>query len=384
MKLLHTADVHLTPAAPERFDAFERVCRVARDLGCAALLVAGDLFDSPSAAAEMRPQVRELFDSLETEVLLIPGNHDAAACGSGEYYGRMVRLAAGGSPMVWDVGNVPVVGLPYAPGRASCEYLRTLPIKQIDAPLVVLAHADFYNSALATLYFQEKEGSGAGFFWDRDFEEFPLAYIALGHWHNPTLPPVKVNRVQVAYSGTPYPLAKGETGPRKVFLVTVSQTDVGVEALDIPGVPRRETASFFFVPGSEEQTLEEIRTYLCERADPLVMIDLEVNGWIGDAREEVYTKEINALAVRYRDGWKAVNPGTPRFLSAGALSGTAGRCLQLLRELDPPDFFEVDEFCGPPLKQLAREVLSDRESLYREAMTVLLRHLGRGGTVADS
>jgi predicted MPP superfamily phosphohydrolase len=63
LKVLHTADIHLSPAAPERMEALRSVCHLSQELGCAALLIAGDLFDTPKAAMDLRAEVRELFDS---------------------------------------------------------------------------------------------------------------------------------------------------------------------------------------------------------------------------------------------------------------------------------------------------------------------------------
>lgn len=384
MKFLHTGDVHLTPATPARLEALRAVCRMAQELECAALLIAGDLFDSVEAAFEMRARVRELFDSLPFDICLIPGNHDAAAFSSGQYYGSNVR-SAGTDPAVWRVGEVPVIGLPYAPGRTAYESLCTLPLPEGESPLVVMAHASFYYSALARLYRQGEEGcSGEAHLWDRDFADFPPSYIALGHWHNPTLPPVQVNRAWIAYSGSPYPLARGETGARKAFLVEIGPDGIKVEGQDIPGVPRRETVAFYFLPGSEEQTIEEIRTYLCNSADPNVIMDIETGGWLGNAREETIARELEALAGHFRDGWKEINLGTPQFSSTGSLSGIGRRCLELLGEVAPPGVFEMDDFTAPFLRTLAEEVLNEQDLLYREALAFILRYLGRGSGHADS
>lgn len=384
MRFLHTGDVHLTPGAPARFEALRAVCGMARELECDALLIAGDLFDSAAAASEMRARVRELFDSLPFAVCLIPGNHDAEAFSSGQYYGSNVR-SAGTEPAVWRVGGVPVIGLPYAPGRTAYESLCTVPLPGEESPLVVMAHASFYYSALARLYRQEEDGSsGEAHLWDRDFTDFPHSYIALGHWHNPTLPPVQVNRAWVAYSGSPYPIARGETGARKALLVEIGPDDIKVEGRDIPGVPRRETVAFYFLPGSEEQTIEEIRSYLCNSADPNVILDIETGGWLGDAREETVAREIEALADHFRDGWKEINLGTPQFSSTGSLSGIGRRCLELLEEVEPPGVFEMEDFTAPFLRTLAEEVLGEREQIYRETLSFILRYLGRGNRHADS
>lgn len=378
MRFLHTGDVHLTPNAPARLEAFRSVCGMAQELECDALLIAGDLFDSAEAASQMRGEVRELFDSLPFAVFLIPGNHDAGAFSGGQYYGGNVRTAAAG-PAIWEMGNIPVIGLPFAPGRRAYESLCTLPLIREGSPFVVIAHASFYSSALVRVYRQEEDGdSGEAHLWDRDFVDFPPSYIALGHWHNPTLPPVQVNRALIAYSGSPYPLTRGETGIRRALLVDVGRDCISVEGLEIPRIPRRERVFFYFLPGSEEQTLEEIRAYLGGSADPNVILDLETGGWLGDVREEAVAGELAALVAQFRDGWKELNLVTPQFADIGALSGMGRKCLELLDEVEPPGVYEMEDFNAPFLRVLAEEVLSEREELYRQALSFILRYLGRG------
>ncbi len=367
VRVLHTGDVHLAPDAPSRFEALKAVCEMARELGCDALLIAGDLFDSVEAASDMRGAVRQLFDSLPYNVCLIPGNHDSGAYSCGQYYGSNVLSA----------GEGPVIALPFAPGRAAYESLCSLPLPDGARPLVVLAHASFYSSASARVYrrLEAGESRGEAYLWDRDFADFPPAYIALGHWHNPTLPPLRVGEALVAYSGTPYPLAKGEVGPRRALLVDVESSGIRVEGLEIPGVPRRERAFFWFLPGYEEMVIEEIRRYLDEAADPDVILDLDAGGWLGDVREEALVGEISAVVAQSRHRWKEVNLGTPQFSAIGSLSGFGKKCLELLGEVGPPGVCEIEDFADPLLRLLAEEVLEEREELYRQALSFVLRHL---------
>jgi len=384
LRFLHTGDVHLTPAAPERFDAFKTVCGLAKGLDCNALLVAGDLFDSVEAAKDLRPQVRELFNAQEIEVYIIPGNHDRTAYDSGEYYGSSVHSAQSGNPAVWQLGEIRILGIPYSFDRLSFESLCAQTLPERESPLIVLAHANFFSSKSGSFYAQDPESATGACLWECDFDEFPPGFVALGHWHNPTLPPVEVNRVRVAYSGSPFPLARGENGPRKALLIEISSGEIKVEAVDIPGVPRRETAAFYFVPGAEEEILAAIRSLLRDRADPNVMLDLELSGWISGISEELLLKKIEALSEEFRAGWKGVNLGTPSFLSTGRLSGIGARCLQILREFEiPPEINEAEVFRDALLRRFAEEALGDREALYREALALILRHLGRERLHAD-
>jgi exonuclease SbcD len=385
LRLLHTADVHLNRAAPERLTALEAVCRLTQDHNCEALLISGDLFDSTDAALDYKAQVQELFYSLNKKVFIIPGNHDATAFSTGGFYGANVQVAIDADITLWPFDGITLIGIPYASVRAGYEKLQ--PIINGKTPLVVLAHANFFNSTLSSLYFQNVQDiQKEACLWDRDFLDFPPSYIALGHWHNPTVPPLVSNLAKMAYSGSPYPIAKGENGPRKVFLVDVTDGEIIVEPVDIPGVPYRDAVSFFFVPGSEGLVLEEIKTYLEVKANPNIIIDIDVGGYLENIVERELLSEIQAIITQYRDGWKNIYLGTQRFLGIGRLPGLARKCLQLFNELEPPSLYDIDNFSRDPvLKELAQKVLSEeKEAIMREALEYMLRQVGRGGTVADS
>lgn len=377
LKVLHTADIHLTPSAPERMEALKVVCDLAGELGCAALLIAGDLFDTPEAAAVLRAEVRQIFDSCLQDIFLIPGNHDAPAFRSGEYYGRNVHTCSE-TPVRWELQGIPLIGIPYLPGRQGVDLLHTY-IQGASSPCIVIMHTNFYNSSLSALYFaSDEDDSRSSCLWEHDLAGLPEAYIALGHWHNPTLPPAKIHHVQVAYSGTPYPIAKGEDGARHVLLIDINSNRIDVQGVKVPGVPRRERASYFFVPGQEKKILKEIELFLEQYADHDVILDLDVAGWVGSISEENCAAEIDLLVKKYRDRWRTINCGTVQVTGIAALPGSAARCLHLLDELAPPDPLELDELGDPCLMELSQKVIEDRDGLYRTALSLLLQQMGRG------
>lgn len=232
--------MHLAPGVPERMEAFRSVCQMVEDLDCSALLICGDLFDSTAAAQDLRVEVRELFDSLGKDVFLIPGNHDLQAFQSGEYYGRDVHICK--YPVRWELEGVPLLGIPYLPGRQGIEALRSL-VHGEESPFIALMHTDFYNSSLSACFFaEEKDDQGSACLWDRDLEQFPLSYIALGHWHNPTRPPIKINNTLCGFQCCSNGFQKGGfargIGPHD----TQKTTGSDVQAYPFEGLVRSITA----------------------------------------------------------------------------------------------------------------------------------------------
>ncbi len=74
MKLLATADLHIKE--PEDLALLERILARAEQEACGAVLIAGDLLDSPYPGREMAQKLQELFSAPGCPVFLAAGNHD--------------------------------------------------------------------------------------------------------------------------------------------------------------------------------------------------------------------------------------------------------------------------------------------------------------------
>ena len=93
-RLLHTADWQIGKPYrwvddPERrsrlqrarMEAVERIIELVDARAIDAVLVAGDLFDSSTVDGGLVMEVLELLGSINTPVLVIPGNHDHGGAG---------------------------------------------------------------------------------------------------------------------------------------------------------------------------------------------------------------------------------------------------------------------------------------------------------------
>ncbi len=74
MKLLATADLHIK--GPEELALLERILEGARREECAAILIAGDLLDSPYPQREIAQRLKELLAQPGCPIFLATGNHD--------------------------------------------------------------------------------------------------------------------------------------------------------------------------------------------------------------------------------------------------------------------------------------------------------------------
>jgi DNA repair protein SbcD/Mre11 len=102
IKIFHTADLHVGMKftrgyAPEvqerliegRFKALQRMVGMANQKRCDLFVIAGDLFDHPTAAKKEILRVAEMLKEFEgTGVLILPGNHDSFQKGEDHLWSR--------------------------------------------------------------------------------------------------------------------------------------------------------------------------------------------------------------------------------------------------------------------------------------------------------
>jgi DNA repair exonuclease SbcCD nuclease subunit len=224
VKFIHTADWQIgKPFAgiadpykrslvqKARTDAIARIAAVAKDENAQFVLVAGDLFDSPSADKSTVAEACSAIGQIDAPVYVIPGNHDHGGPGSlweQDFFKRESRNLAPNLTVLLDT-------LPLELDEAvlfPCPLLRRLEpgdrtewLRDPDVfrgvssskPRIVLAHGstqDFSGSGD-----DEELGSSAP---NRiDMTRLPMDeidYIALGDWHG-----AKQIDAKVWYSGTP-------------------------------------------------------------------------------------------------------------------------------------------------------------------------------------
>ncbi len=224
MKIIHTADWQIgKPFAgieddykralvrKERIDAVGRIADVAREEGAGLVLVAGDLFDSPSADKATVAEASSAIGRIGAPVVVIPGNHDHGGPGSvweQDFFRReSSRLAPnltvllGTAPLELDeVVLFPCPLLRRLEAGDRTDWLRDPALFQNLSPSkarVVLAHGSVHGFAGGG---DDEEADGTE--PNRlDLARLPMEeidYVALGDWHG-----AKQVGPKAWYSGTP-------------------------------------------------------------------------------------------------------------------------------------------------------------------------------------
>jgi DNA repair exonuclease SbcCD nuclease subunit len=229
-RLLHIADLHLDRAfagmgcqgdlAIRRRlglrDALRRAGRTAADQGCAAVTIAGDLYEHDRAGADTALFLADTFASwAPLPVLLAPGNHDALMAGS-----IYSRTAWPENVHLFD--SAALQAHPLADGLTVWGLAHLEPAWQGD-PLCGPAVGGDGGVHLALFHGAElgsrPDGKSIhGPFHASDIRDRGFAVALCGHYHR--------RRVDLAaalvYPGSPEPLTFDESEPRGPVIVTIA------------------------------------------------------------------------------------------------------------------------------------------------------------------
>lgn len=321
MKFIHTADWQLgKPFARvpdekrsllqnERIEAIKRIGEAARKEGAEFILVAGDVFDSPSAGKATVAAACSAIGQLQVPVIIIPGNHDHGGPGSlwdQEFFQRErealapnLRLLLEAEPVELDNAVIlPCPLLRRAETSDTASWLRSADVWAKISPAkprIVLAHG---STQSFTSQSDGDEGSGHATN-QLDLSRLPEGeydYIALGDWHG-----TKKVGSKAWYAGTPeldrFP--KGEENDPGNILV------VEVERGQMPQVTRVRTARFRWSELSfdfaDDSSLETFKTRLMEAIGQRAnedLLQLRLTGAVGITVSDRLEKLFEALQAR--------------------------------------------------------------------------------------
>jgi DNA repair exonuclease SbcCD nuclease subunit len=245
VRILHAADLHLGRSFPhpgdagvarqrDLFDTFERICAEALDNEVAALLIAGDLFDTFSPPADTVSRVAERFERLAdagVRVFIIPGDADSIT------YERSIWRYE-------DLGGAHIFRAPVFETQSFAAGGTTVHVHGVAFNPAV--HADPLDTLRparpglnVALLHATVDGPGASVGTDHYFPvgsaellASGMDYVALGHEHTRQQFPPR-GTISACYPGSPEGLETAETGPRYVALLELDDGPPEVSFLQV-------------------------------------------------------------------------------------------------------------------------------------------------------
>ena len=278
----------------ERIQVIERIGNLATERGATFIVVAGDLFDTPTVSKATVSQACSAIGKIKIPVIAIPGNHDHGGPGSlweQSFFQRERESLAPNLQVLFaevplELDDAVIFPCPLMRRHEANDptaWLREFDDEGLkkfgDKPRIVLAHGSTQDFGGAGGD-DEEGGGGVPNLINLDrLSQDCFDYIALGDWHG-----TRAISDRAWYSGTPEPdrFPKGALNiPGNVLVVTA-------ERAAAPGVEPVATAALGWHHFDFEFASDDDISTLCERFDQLVenragrdLLRLDLRGSLG-------------------------------------------------------------------------------------------------------
>ncbi len=231
IKIIHTADLHLgralpylnTRAASRRSEillTLQKICEICKSESADALVIAGDIFESPCPERNIAQQTFSILDNLGLPVVICAGNHDCLLCDSPYFTQNLpdnVTLLTKEVPFV-KIGDAAIYGVSFYDYEMFMSAPPSLPNK--DGINILVLHADIETeSRYNPINTDFIATSGAD-------------YVALGHIHKKS--EIKqAGNTYYAYSGCPEGQGFDELDVCGVYSVMVEKGNCKAQFLPV-------------------------------------------------------------------------------------------------------------------------------------------------------
>ena len=206
-----TDDTNRARLQAERFECLKRIAAAVRQHQAAFVLVAGDLFDSPSPVNSTVARACEAIGQMGVPVVVIPGNHDHGGPGSlweQPFFVRQrdqlapnLHVLLTPEPLVLDQAVIfPGPLLRRQDNADPTAWIRSAfdePAFPTKLPRIVLTHGSVQGYE-STQDDEDEESNGLNRIDLARLPDAEIDYIALGDWHG-----TKQVAPKAWYSGTP-------------------------------------------------------------------------------------------------------------------------------------------------------------------------------------
>ncbi|MHA1435280.1 MAG: metallophosphoesterase family protein [Candidatus Heimdallarchaeota archaeon] len=285
VKILHTADLHLSKKKPYTLAALDEILKVAKKNKVDILTIGGDLFDKKDDAEDLRVELRNKFSKNDFKIVAIPGNHDADVYREGFDFGENFIPMTDEPFGNYSLENINLVAIPYL-DELNQDMLEKLKNEtKTGKTNVLLIHCTLDIGFSSSDFGEEKKYCPIS---KSKLEKLGYEYILAGHFHTKTNI-VKLNEKSVfIYPGSPSSITTKELGKRKVVLLDLEKNEVKKISLKTFYYNRlTETV----IADKEDEAISNIKKWLKKENIYDKNIKVTVNGFI-NRNETEYRKAI--------------------------------------------------------------------------------------------
>ncbi|MHA1448420.1 MAG: metallophosphoesterase family protein [Candidatus Hodarchaeales archaeon] len=311
MKILHTADIHLSERNPETLRSLELIIELAKKIGVDLLTIGGDLFDTYKDAEALRIEVRKCFSGLDFPVIAIPGNHDNKVFKKSLDFGTSFQALTVEPVEIYASTdeNINIIGVPFV-DRVSDGLLSSLKDNRRDGAVnILILHCTLDIAFSSDDFGDEKEREY--FSIDKaTLNSLGYDFILAGHFHSRFDKRRLGPNCVFVYPGSPLSLSWKETGKRGVALLdTESKT---IKHLSLESSYYRDVLAVDVTISRELEAIQKINGWIKDIKEDNGEFIVKINGFgeIGeiDFREKLETTGKNIMIENeYRDVTRVID-----------------------------------------------------------------------------
>lgn len=284
MKILHTADVHLKQGDDRTVEALENVLTKAKEKDVDLLTIGGDLFDSPSDAEALRPQLRDLFQENPFDIIAIPGNHDQDVYEKNLRFGEDLEILVETPVSTREIGDIEIIGVPFTSSMTEELFSDLQEISDEDRTQIALLHC-----TLDIGFLSSDVGEDEGTYFpvtQATLSEFDFEYVLAGHIHSTDRELPLDNGGKFIYPGSPMSHSSDEIGKRNTVLI---DTDLDkITGVELDSFYHDEYKEIVY-PGEADELLDDIQGWISERVDDDCELSVHVSGYVDMGEEGFYS-----------------------------------------------------------------------------------------------
>lgn len=322
VKFIHTADWQLgKPFAGvediskrallqnQRIEVIRRIGQIAKEQKCEFVLVAGDLFDSPTATKSTVSAACSAIGGIGLPVYVIPGNHDHGGQGSiweqSFFINHRNELAPNMHVLLkqepFETEKAIILPCPLLRRHESgdvTDWARVFDysmFKNNQKPRIILAHGSVETFG-TTDDDEEVAGNTVNYINWQLLPDIEFDYIALGDWHG-----TKKTSDKVWYSGTPELdrfIKSDEHNPGNVLIVTAERNQKPEVDIYPTGGIKWHDLKFHFGNDSEMKIFEQSLEQLIGKWANADLLKLELDGFLGMKAFTDLETRIESLSAR--------------------------------------------------------------------------------------
>lgn len=341
LKLLHTADLHLTHDTPAEmqysYSVLDCIVEKANEHAVDYLVLAGDVFNRFTDIDDGHRDFKDRISKLQKkcEVIYIAGNHENLSRKKRKISSYDLGIPgeniidSGTAPLKYiEKEKVEFLCIPHQEDYAALSETAVRP--RSNKVRVAVAHGIVTGTSLEALVDNEDEKAvviDASF-----FKKHEVDFVCLGHIHKKT--DFKIDGIEAAYPGSPRVWRKGEAGARQVNLIQFAGDKSHKTALALESAGEYRSVDFSLGLDGNSSALDKVVDGV--GAQDFVYVSLsgiaETASAIEKIRREIYETlearcrrvEVDTASVQILEGITQ-NTLAKKFLAAWEIKNAAAQ-----------------------------------------------------------